>query len=90
MCVWCSSNKTIQRHWLNGGFVRTVVKKHLRENPHASGTDHLLKLAAFVLRRIIRADDHVTRLLSVFVRHLSEVGTNPQGMLAVDLVMSLT
>jgi hypothetical protein len=88
--VWCSSKKTIQRHWLSGGFVRTVVKKHLREKPHASGTYHLLKLVAFVLRRIIRADGHVTRLLSVFVRHFSEVGTNRQGMFAGDLVMSLT
>jgi hypothetical protein len=33
-----------------------MTKKYLRENPLTSGTNHLLKLVAFVLRRIIRAD----------------------------------
>jgi hypothetical protein len=76
--VCCSSNKTIQRHWFNGGFIRIMAKKHLRENLFKSGTSRLLKQAAFVLRRI-RADDQVATLWNAFVRRFSVVRRNPQG-----------
>jgi hypothetical protein len=88
--VCCSSNKTIQWHWFNGGFIRIMVKKHLRENQFTSVTSHLLKQVALVLRRIIRADDQVTRVWNAFVRRFSVVCRNPQGGQAGNWVMSLT
>jgi hypothetical protein len=66
--VCCSSNRTIRRHWFNAGFVRIMVKKHLRENPFTNGTNNLLKLVTFLLRKRNRADDQVTRLWSLFLR----------------------
>jgi hypothetical protein len=71
--VCCSSKQTIQRHWFNGRFVRIMVNEYLRENPFDSGTNHLLKLVVFVIRRRIRADDQVTRMWSVFVCHFSTI-----------------
>jgi hypothetical protein len=88
--VCSSSNKTIRRHWLNGGFIRIMVKKHLRENPFTSGTSRLLKQVACVLRRIIRADDQVARLWNAFVHRFSVVRRNPQGGQAGNWVISLT
>jgi hypothetical protein len=77
VCVWRSSNKTIQRHCSNGDIRRITVTKQLRENPFTSDTNRLLKLATFVLTRIIRADDQVMRLSGVFLRRFSAVRTNP-------------
>jgi hypothetical protein len=39
-----------------------MVKKHLAENPFASGTGRLLKQVVLVKRGRIQADDQVTRL----------------------------
>jgi hypothetical protein len=88
MC--CSSSKTIQRHRFNGGFIRIMVKKLLHQNPFTSDTNRLIKLAAFVLRRRIRADDQVTKLQSVFLRRLSVVRRNPHGGQAGNWVTSAT
>jgi hypothetical protein len=88
--VCWNSNKTIQRHWSNGGFVRILVKEHLRGNPFTSDTSRLLKQVACVLRRIIRADDQVARLWSPFVSRFSAVRRNPQGGKIRNLVMSRT
>jgi hypothetical protein len=88
--VCCSSNKTIQRHWFNGGFIRIMVKKNLRENPFSSGTSRLLKQVAFVLRRRIRADDQAARLWNAFVRRFSVVRRNPQRGQAGNWVTSFT
>jgi hypothetical protein len=71
--------------------MRIMVKKHRRVNPFTSGTSHLLKQVAFVLRRRIRADDQVaTRLWNAFVRRFSVVRRNPQGGQAGNWVMYLT
>jgi hypothetical protein len=63
-----SWSKTIQRRWFNSGFVRIMIKGHIRENPFVIGTSILLEMVAFVLRSIIRADDQVTRECSAIVR----------------------
>jgi hypothetical protein len=53
-------------------------KEALQESPFTSGTNHLLKLVAFVLRRRrIRAADQVTRLWSMFMHHFPTVHRNP-------------
>jgi hypothetical protein len=88
--VCCSSNKTIHRHWFNGGFTRIMVNKHPRENPFTSGTSPLLTQVAFVLRRIIRADDQEAKLWNAFVLRVSIVRRNPQGGQASNCVMCLT
>jgi hypothetical protein len=82
MC--CSSNKTIQWHWFNGGFVRIMVKKNIRRNLFAGGTN--LKLISFVLRKRIGADDQVTRMRNMFVCRFSVVLRNPHGGQAGNLV----
>jgi hypothetical protein len=68
--VRCSLDKSIQWQWFNGGFVRIMAKKNLRENIFTSGRNSLLNLVEFVIRRKIRADDQVTRLWSVFTYRL--------------------
>jgi hypothetical protein len=77
--VCCSSNKTISDVGSAVFFLRSIVNKHLLENPFASRTNNVLKLVAFVLRTISRVDDQVTRLCSMFVRRFSVVRRNPQG-----------
>jgi hypothetical protein len=37
---FCSSNISIQWYWSNGSVVRIIVRKHIRENPFTSGTNH--------------------------------------------------
>jgi hypothetical protein len=64
----------------NGGFVRIMAKKNLRESQFTNGTNNLPKLVGFVLRRRIRTDDQVTTPWSVFVCRFSVVRTNPQGV----------
>jgi len=56
-----------------------MVKKHIQENPLTSGTNHLLKLVAFVLKRRIQAEDQVMRLCSMFMHHFSTDRRYPQG-----------
>jgi hypothetical protein len=96
---WCGKgevclairNKTIQKNWISGRFIGIMVVKHLRENPFASGTNHFLKVVAYVLRRRrIRTDDQVILWSVLLVGRLSAARRNPQNRKAQNWVTSLT
>jgi hypothetical protein len=70
--------------------VSNYDKKHLQGNLFTRGTHHLLKPVALVLWRIIRENDQVKRLWSVFLRRFSVVSRNPHGGQTGNWVMSLT
>jgi hypothetical protein len=86
--VCCSSNKNIHRHWFNDGFVRIMVKEHIRENPFTSGTNRSLKLIGAEKNNSGRRPSD--KMWSVFVRRFSVVRRYPQGGQVRDWVMSVT
>jgi hypothetical protein len=82
----CCGSATLVQLWSHKNFGKEApTRKSIK-----IGTSRLLKQVAFVLRRIIRADDQVARLWNAFVRRFSVVRRNPQGGQAGNWVMSLT
>lgn len=75
--------------FVSDGFARIMIKKQLQEHTLTSGTNHLLKLVAFVLRTIIQADDQVTRAWRMSVPYCSMLRRNPQGGQTSNWVTSL-